>query len=826
MPKQRQSVRLHGGVNRLKNGDITRPNRLENCQMILNGVVRSVNRPTEDAEETTDSKPYIEWNGKMLDRAGYSTDEDGSQISARVISQDTLNSRLYRSVVGEDLGSNPNYRIVKHFRDYDEDVSTTEGFQGEPAIAYDSSFTLIDFTDYSFVTNVTTPSSNKIEDDSHVGYIAIPYDKNGEAGPWFYFTILRQAQLVSAGAPTIDLITPADVTVFCNEETDRVDIYRTFDLTNRGFVHPGPIPLTNLTSGDGEIPYGFEGDHRVFFFGNFKTSINNATGVNEINFHDDQVWVTETVLAAIHSEVTYIATSEEFLVWALPFTAPYNQINNKIKSPSQLLTRGRNVLSIHADDESSNPYQYHGISAEVMAANGDIMMYGNVRVPTKRPSTGLVFYKEQAPFANIDFQLEYQDSQGNVFYGPKETFSAVESILFAWQGETALLVFVGGELFERILPNTDGTYTTGYRPIEALDEGFQPAVSYIVNSDNDSTTFDEDPNATVVDYIQEPSLILLSESNRPMEVTYDSFLVKTDEVVRAILPARIAEQESLRAYDFYTMTNKTIRAYTRQGEDLRTIVPVHDITFNLGVLQSTFTVVPGTEPTTITLATPTRFGVAFVGTDERLYHLIGRELTQLDIEIPGLFSGYGGYRDIVFDATENELWVLFNNSAIEVYSFIQQGWVKNHFLSNVHFNLYYRESTGNIHSWGREDNINYHTYKFDDDDVNIHPSPRIWTRQIDDGGQEVQVVSMVVDYAATNYSNTDKTEWATLRHSTRNPSILQAEEVSSPTKRKVEYQIPANRPFYPILVGRGHQFLLSNFEELRDIELEFSRADH
>jgi hypothetical protein len=151
--------------------------------------------------------------------------------------------------------------------------------------------------------------------------------------------------------------------------------------------------------------------------------------------------------------------------------------------------------------------------------------------------------------------------------------------------------------------------------------------------------------------------------------------------------------------------------------------------------------------------------------------------------------------------------------------------VKNHLLTNVHYNIYYREDSGEIHSWGTESAIQK-TFKFDNNVLNENSGATVITQPISDGGRDAQLRSMEVDYAVTDYTDQSKTLWVTMRHSIRAPGIVGPEENFDVAngRRLVEYKIPANRPFFPTLVGRGHQFKFSGFHELRDIEVEFLRT--
>lgn len=831
MPKDYISIKPSGGVSRVFNGGINRPYNLENAQMELNGFVRSVNKPTTaSTAETDDNKPYTEWNGAIVDRASWSA-QGGFQSAAVAISDATLNARLYRSVKGTDTEGNDSYRVVKFYSDWDFDLGSNKNWQGEPAIIHTTTAATVEWTTFTgIVGSVDTTPSGDVQDRSYVGYLAIPYDKNGEAGNWVHFTVAREVEEVWSGVGEtgvgVNLHRFVDVTILGGDSLESVDIYRTVDMNSRGFIHPGPVALTDIAEGDAKINANFTIDHTYFYYDNYKASDNGVSGQKQVAFRDDRVWVNAVIMSLIENEVSWPIEESGEIVWQFPFTS-LEGAYNRIQVPTDILQKGRNHHSIHVDTTGSFDYQYHGASAEVMAAQSDVIMYGNVRLPTKRPGTGVILYKSDASFSDIQVQLEYIDNTGQVYYGPKETFADVESIKFAWQGESALLIFKSGTLFERLTPNEFGTYVTGYASAATDDEGFNAPISYIVNSDNGGTTFEEDPDAVLVDYYIEPNSVFLSASERGMEVSFDSFTLKSDEVVRAIVPARLAEDESIRDYDFYVMTDKSITLYKRTGTDLRTVIPVHNVANRLGVKQSVYTALGSLGPTTINLVTPTRFGVAFIGTDDKIYNLNGRDLQPLDLEIPGLFSDNGGYRDIEYHANCDELWVLFNTAIIWVYDYNQRGWIRNHLLEDVHYNVYYSEATGNIHSWGSIGGVGK-TFQFDDDPNNIHESSQYITQPLDDGGQETQVNSMQIDYAVTDYSDNVTTNWARMRHSIRSPKIVKIEESydAANGRRRVEYDVPANRPFYPTLVGRGHQFRFYDFQELRDIEIRLTKSTH
>lgn len=830
MPKDLTEVRFMGGVSRIKNSDIRAPFNLENAEMQRNGFVRAVNAPTEFSPETGDTKPYILWNGDILDRSFYSQAEDGSQIDATVLSQSTLNAKLYRSVKAVDNETNDNYRTVTVSAQYDEDTSTTDGLLAEPAIAYDSSADLRDFNEFSGVVIVESPnSSTNVLEDIYTPYIAIPYNKLEEPGPWYHFFVRREVWQVD----TKNFVRPADVTVNCNDETEYVRIFRASDINLWGHVHGGPVEIPELSgTGTESLALRQVTDDRFFFYDEYRTARNNATGVKEINFEDTHIWLPQIVLTAILDEwpTTVDSSASEYDYRINTDFSSSEFVSNKYEVPDVVrtaMTERRNRHAVHEDIVSTNPYQYHGVVGNVMDQQGNLIMYGDAKYPTKRPSTGLMMKHTDGVAITIKAQLEYVDSRGNVYYGPLETITGVSTIKFAWQGESALLIRFNSDekIYERLSPNEFGVYTTGFKVLSSANQTQTLPISFTWILDRDGVVFAEDAGATVVDYIEEPNAVFLSESDRGSTVTYDSFFVKSTEVVRAITGARLAEEESIRDYDFYVFTDKSVSLYKRTGNDLRTILPVHDVTRQLGVYQGSLTIDAGTDPTITNFVAPTRFGVAFIGTDERIYHLVGRDLQQLDINVPGLFVNNFGYRDMAYHANLHQLWILFNNSSVWVYDFIQQGWTKHFLLGNVHYNLYYNDTTGFMHSWGSR-SLSKYTYQFDEDDDNIVTGGTLWTQPIDEGGGESQLQLMEVDYVRDSYIDTDKTNWAYLRHSIRAPSIARVEDIYDPAggKRLIEFKIPANRPFYPHLKGRGHQFKIANFQELRGMEFILAKS--
>lgn len=833
MPKRYTKVTPQRGVSRDKNTDINRPYNLENCQIRRNGFVRSVNLPTQNTKDTTETKPYIEWNGKMLDRSFYSTNENGTQVGATVQAQASLNSKLYRSVKSEDIGGNDNYRIVTVQYEYDEDVSTTDNLITEPAIAYSFSQDEFDFTTLGFVSGKNSTPSGNVLPDVYSPYIAIPYNKLDEPGPWFFFYAERSVEAVTFTSPavTVNFVTPIDMTVLCNDETEYIEIYKMTDMNAWGFVHGGPRELPDVTDGDASLSLRQLVDERWFLFDTYRTARNNATGIKEISFNDNTIFVPQIIIDAVLEDNGSITDNRSRFEYGVTNTfSSTSELKNIIEAPDAnrtLLNKRQNHHAIHEDDISTNPYQYHGFSANVMDTQNDVIMFGDIKYPTKRASTGMIMKNTDVLNVDIDVQLEYTDSRGNIYYGPLETIQNVTAVKFAWQGESALLVRVtGGNIYERLSPNVFNVYNTGFKLL-ASSGNIQPVpLSFSVVSDRDGVTFSEDMSIQVVDYIDEPNAVFISETDRGSSTTFDSFFVKGDETVRMITAARLAEEESIRDYDFYVFTDKSITLYKRSGEDRRTILPVHTVSRNLGVKQASFTVNVGTDPTIINLVTATRFGVAFVGTDDRVYRLVGRDLQPIDIEVPGLFPTSNPFRDIAYHADYDELWLLRDDSTVWVYSFIDNGWIGQYTLEHNAYNIYYREGQGQMHSWGRASLIDY-TYKFDENEDNVAMDSVLITQPMDDGTSELLVRDMKIDYVRENYIDTDKTDWVILRHSVRLPSISQVEDLYDPAtgKKLIQYKVPANRPFNPTLVGRGHQFRINNFQELRGFSFMFQEVN-
>jgi hypothetical protein len=83
-------------------------------------------------------------------------------------------------------------------------------------------------------------------------------------------------------------------------------------------------------------------------------------------------------------------------------------------------------------------------------------------------------------------------------------------------------------------------------------------------------------------------------------------------------------------------------------------------------------------------------------------------------------------------------------------------------------------------------------------------SAEVQTQPIVEGGLEMDLLSVEVDYEASGYVITNRSSWATLRH------LVDDVEVAA-------FTAPSSREVYPSRTGRRHQVRVESFDLLRGI---------
>src|SRR5690606_17449598 len=179
---------------------------------------------------------------------------------------------------------------------------------------------------------------------------------------------------------------------------------------------------------------------------------------------------------------------------------------------------------------------------------------------------------------------------GRTVTGPARTFSNINRLKVAWQGESALLVEVDGgsgfQHYERLVPDGQGAYVTSYPvevqqdPLPAPKTPLGPEPPYYAFS---GPSFDASRLTTLtypdeVAYIEEPLAVFVSNTNRPREVLFNAvFSLPHGDRVRMLAAARLAEAEGTLAYDLIAASDTGI--WTVENADG---YPLYEVTTAFG----------------------------------------------------------------------------------------------------------------------------------------------------------------------------------------------------------------------------------------------------
>lgn len=516
-------------------------------------------------------------------------------------------------------------------------------------------------SDLPRITNVTvTPdgsSVSSVDADRYILYILIPVNDRDEAGPWAYAGHFTGA---SSDLPTLNI----DAT----PETAYVEVYRTLEIpeTPEGgelaWHYAGRTAVAEGGGGQSSISFDAFASPSATDIDTFE--LGELTN-NDQNFEDADLSGTDLVGWTL--EFTDLATHGGTLETFTDYEV-YAQSNNEvsIKEPGaadgSLSFDGEEITTVSQEEgpfgdpvtvydcarvtltppnppsggsasftdrkkwslsEDSEGEQVHlpgedaprldrapnqhavvdgnprSPTARTMHWTGGVMYYGGGAWPTKEPAVTYLSTGGDNP-TTVYLQLEYETARGARF-GPVRTIDNVDAfVAVVADAETRLNIYVddGGTTrqYARVNPDPYGAYTRG------------SVFTFTSQSSYSGTAREPDP---VTAYIDEPDAVFLSAGNRPLEVTFDQFTVPEGQQVRLIAPARLAEEEGIRAYEFYVGTDRAI--YVARPDDRK--VALDAVTTDWGVKLSTlqhpvYASVPG--------------GAFVVGTDGILHALSGR----------------------------------------------------------------------------------------------------------------------------------------------------------------------------------------------------------
>lgn len=354
------------------------------------------------------------------------------------------------------------------------------------------------------------------------------------------------------------------------------------------------------------------------------------------------------------------------------------------------------------------------------------------------------------------------------------------------------------------------------------------------------------------DRIQERDAIFMSNTDRPLEITFDQFEVPQGEEVRAVFRARLAEEEGIRAYRFYVGTEQAIYVANPVPQDREVSVRPVTTAFGIGINdqgQPARAFVPG--------------GAIIKATNGHLYAVSGRKAERVfpDGLVPwttvktlaydqaeetlliATDTGVWGYdrgrraitsqRDItvtqlVWDEGR-DLMLGYDSDATKWKVLHWDGWVVKNIDTNNDIVTVYGDRTNDFSSSDLIEVGDLGTFTVSsvslssgDTDLSLsgsisstgatyvrkYETGAVQTQPITPGGQELSLEEMRVDYDVLGYDAGDKSTLATFRQTRRHSD----HEISGPVWR--------NHPLYPGLRGEGLQVEIDGITTLQALRIE------
>lgn len=617
--------RFSTGLNTREGAPRTSPRALENARVEQGDVVRASQEPTAVSPIAGD-RPWIGFNDAVLTGG----------VSGVLAAETWMGRLIFAQGPG---GASPQDRIKWLDASWTPpvplQVGQGAGVHAEPAVCYgthasQSTF----FTDEGYADNLNTG----ISPGAKVTYLVIPVNRHQEAGPWRF---IERGGYDDGTDDRYGIVGE----VRCNAETSEVVVYRT--LESRGIVDGA---ISNRFFTHGALRRGF------FLLGRFQVERSGSSYL--ARFVDTRYWTVADFEAAD----------------SIPGIGP--------------LTRGINLHSFEATGEATGFYR--GPTAGAMYRAPGAMLYGDVRWPTKRPQIAQAV--NTLPDggwtrATVAVQYEYAHPSGPI-YGPpligwqtrrqSGTYSQtgyLRATAFdvAWQGEAALLVWVydpvEGEyvLLERLTPTSFLTYETQRYPaavehVQTLGVYQTPTfgqdkdVADLVAEARAKNPDEVGPYGDTARYVDAPALHF-SGPNAPCEVTLDGARMPDERAPVVLLPTRLSKDENLRDYDLVAFTEGGVFAALAKDRQVAFTRVTQNRT--LGVRRPEHACV-------------TREGVAFIGTDGRLYDTDGRTIRPLDETV---YRTWGEPLSVAYDSVEHDLYVA-TDDGVYVYEMDRREWVE------------------------------------------------------------------------------------------------------------------------------------------------------
>jgi len=305
--------------------------------------------------------------------------------------------------------------------------------------------------------------------------------------------------------------------------------------------------------------------------------------------------------------------------------------------------------------------------------------------------------------------------------------------------------------------------------------------------DADSFTRDDFIETTesraTVKYVTESDKVFFSNTNRPLEMTFSQFETPGGSVVRGIWRARLAEEEGLRAYNFYVGTEKGIFVINPD---------VTNRTMSLQAVTTAFGIALG--PTKKPIRTLITQGAVIYGTDGLLHILSGR---QEQAVVPRGSEPWDDVRGLAFLPRQEYIYIS-TDTGLWAFDLQRQGIVAQYDLNAT--TVLYDRARDEIITYDQDSN----TWKVLDERNDTLLAASVQTQPITHGAMEGEVKSVVVDYdeidAGASYPA--PSEYA---------SITQTRRYSGDS---VTMKAPRGYKVHPQLRGEGMQLRVESFDVL------------
>jgi len=633
------------------------------------------NADPNDPEQPGGAKPWLRWNGEWFSRFS-----QGSNLTYTDASGNTRNTEVLQAHDGhKDVvymsGRNSRYKTVNGASQYAPHTYVL------PSDAASFSRSEIE-TAPPKIDKIYCDGEEKVPQGDKpsgvptnraVSYLFIPVNSRGSAGPWAYFSYAPEQDY--KGRDFTDMFIPT-IVVNSSSNTSYVEVYRTREWEQgSGFVTPPK-------------------DMSWYFLERISTGR---------TFKDDNSLKYEyTSGDEANANLPAKTLDREINAWA------YETINyNKTGSEASDKTYTANFGSV----------KHLGANALFMSGRSR-MVYGGVQWPTK-PVQFAILLRNQKNTSNgrsFQFAHEYDASGNQKKYGYETQVYNHTSATPVWQGEQALVVWdENGNDYSRSTVDGQGLYDIGLGGLfDRLSEADQEA------------------------FLTEDNVALLSERFRPLEVSLETqFQVPSGQTIRAIEPARLAEEESITTYSMYVLTDEAV--FTANIKEEQTALRKVN---TIGVDQYRVDFLSGSrQEYEYPLVAPTKYGLTYIGTDGRVYILNGRKFQEIDKAVPNIWYSdlaqpvvsdaqfstiYNEYSDvwaqqttdhesgntveyksltpydIGYDQERDELMVVtFDN--VWIYEFDQKEWVGN----------YKREDAVSVQYLDYHDSMMVHRYDRD-----------------------------------------------------------------------------------------------------------------